>query len=34
MCDVLFRGGGEKEGDVFFSTKKAVDACWEVVSYV
>ena len=30
-CNVLFRGGGEKKLDVFFPSRKAVDACREVV---
>ena len=31
MCNVLFRGGGEKNFMFFFSARKAVDICWEVV---
>jgi hypothetical protein len=30
-CDVLFRGGGKINLDVFFPARKAVDERWEVV---
>ncbi len=33
MCNVFFCGGGKKKLE-FFSAKKAVDACWEVVNPV